>query len=122
MPTSPPPAAVTPTVALHARVRDQVVARLDPGGSEGSLWLGLTDRRGRLALCTDVGVSLGVPDELFVRDLAALVRTFDPPTVVLAVCRAGGRPTRVDRRLGRELAARLAQTGPTTVDLMVVVP
>ncbi|MDQ1704521.1 MAG: hypothetical protein QOF18_887 [Frankiaceae bacterium] len=116
----PPTARATSSATpLKDRVAAELRGRLAPD-SEGSLWLALVDRRGRLALCAPVDEGTHHIDELFLRDLAGLIRTFDVPVVALVVHRASGRPTRTDRQLWHELTRRLATSSPTHLDLLVV--
>jgi hypothetical protein len=95
------------------------------------------DPDGGLALCFGTGAGatlrcLPIPegtacvDELFVRDLAAIIATFGAGPAILAVRRPDGRPTRTDRRLWRRTAAALVAAGPAAaevrVELLIVGP
>jgi hypothetical protein len=112
-----------PSKATADSVPDEVASaigdRLGPA-AEGSLWLAFIARRGGLALCAPVTEGTQHIDELFLRDLAGLIRTFDVPGVVLVVHRASGRATRADRLLWRELRLRLGESRATRLDLLVV--
>jgi len=76
------------------------------------------DARLLLAVTLDEGTES--IDELFLRHLTALVVEVGVAGVVLAVSRAAGRPTRVDRQLWREMSRRLATTATRLVDVIAV--
>lgn len=59
-------------------------------------------------------------DELFLRHLVAMVSDVGVAAVAFAVVRAAGKPSRIDKRLWRELSARLATLPTELLDVVVV--
>jgi DNA repair protein RadC len=78
------------------------------------------DAAGRVALTTVVSEGTDDVDELFLRHLVAMVADVGLAAVVFAVARASGKPSRVDRRLWRELSSRLASLPTELLDVVVV--
>lgn len=88
--------------------------------SDGGLLSIFLNRERRILLTIEIGEGTRHVDELFLRHLVAVVTDIGVADVVLAVTRAAGRPTRVDKLLWRELSARLAGTTTGLLDVMVV--
>jgi DNA repair protein RadC len=122
--------AAVAAVALHPRVMTHSTASYDPicaevrarwsARTDGDLMLVFVDAEGVPLLTLDVDEGTRHLDELFLRHVTTLILDIGLPAVVLAVPRAAGRPTRVDRRLWRELTARLGGATTQLLDLLVV--
>jgi hypothetical protein len=96
---------------------DAIVSSAD--NTEGSLVAVFVDDRDEVVLRVTVSEGTAYVDELFLRHLVMLISDVGVPAVAFVVSRAEGRPTRTDRRLWRELRARVDP--PTRlIDLLVV--
>jgi len=92
----------------------------DRGWSDGALRAIFLDRSRAVLLTIGFDEGTDDVDELFLRHLVATVTDLALAAVVFAVLRADGRPTRVDRRLSRELRHRLADGSTHLLDVIVV--
>jgi hypothetical protein len=102
---------------------DQLVAHMRADllvAPEGAVWLCHLNAAGVPCLRTPVPELAEATDELYLRDLEARVLGLGLPGVALVIRRADGRPRPVDRRLVRELSARLSAVGSPLVGAVVV--
>jgi DNA repair protein RadC len=88
--------------------------------SDGALRAVLLDHRCAVLLSIAFEEGTGHVDELYLRHLVAVVSEVSVAAVVFAVLRRAGRPTRVDKLLWRELAARLDAEPTRLLDLLVI--
>jgi hypothetical protein len=102
---------------LMAELADDLRAHPAP---DGTVWLCHLDASGLPCLRSRIPEPAEATDELYLRDLEARVASICLPAVVLAIRRADGRPRPIDRRLARELAARLSAAGLAMSDAVVV--
>ena len=97
------------------------LARRAASAADGTVWLAHVAGGDRVCLVGKVDEPITpAVDELYLRHLVDLICRFGLPGVVVAVTRRDGRVQRVDRRLGQELATRLAST-PTHLRAVFVV-
>jgi hypothetical protein len=119
-PPGPPPrhlaAVPDDRVDRRARVVDRLRTRIQAGEVEpfdGMVWLAHLDRDGRPRLFSRVSDPVTDLDELYLLDLLSTLEAIGLPAVTVAIWRASGQPVAVDRRLARDLTARLGTDGPT---------
>lgn len=96
------------------------VARHRGDDTDGSLLAVFLDRFGTVALTVGFDEGTRYVDELFLQHIVAIVADLRVAAVVFAVIRAAGRPTRIDRRLWRELVTRLGGASTDLRDVIVV--
>ena len=103
---------------LASRIADALRrgSDLDP---DGGLALCFCTDAGAMLRCLPIPEGTAYVDELFVRDLASIIRSFGAGCATLAVRRPDGRPTRTDRRLWRRTAAALVAAGSGPADALV---
>ena len=90
------------------------------GQPEGSLIAEFVGDDGQVVLQIEISEGTAYVDELFLRHLVMVIHDIGVPGVRFGVSRVAGRPTRVDRRLWREITQRLDGGDTTLVDLLVV--
>jgi DNA repair protein RadC len=90
------------------------------GSPDGALLAVFLSAESQILLTVAVGEGTHHVDELFLRHLVAVVVDIGVAEVVLAVARASGRPTRIDKLLWRELFDRLDGAPTTLLDVVVV--
>jgi len=101
---------------LRERIRTAEVAPYD-----GMVWLAHLDAAGAPRLFSRVADPVADLDELYVLDLLSTLASIGLPGVTVAIWRDAGEATAVDRRLARDLADRLGESGDTALDAVVVV-
>jgi DNA repair protein RadC len=98
---------------------DPVIRRISER-PEGSLTAIFAGADGRVVLQVDVSEGTAYVDELFLRHVVMMISDIGVAGVRLAIARASGRPTRVDRLLWREMTTRLRGSDTTLLDVVVV--
>lgn len=89
-------------------------------GPDGSLTVVFVDDAERVILRVDIGEGTSHIDELFLRHLVMLTADVGVPGAAFVVRRHDVRPKRSDRRLWRELSARMAESSTRLIDLVLV--
>ena len=99
----------------------EVLSERAARSADGSVWLAHLDADGNVVLVGMVQERIEPAlDELFLRHVVDQIGRLALPGVAVAVTRKDGKVQRVDRRLRRELNARLAETTTALVALLVV--
>jgi hypothetical protein len=88
--------------------------------ADGGLLAVFLDRHDTVALTIGFDEGTRHVDELFLQHVVGVVADVRVAAVVFAIVRANGQPTRIDRRLWRELGTRLDGSTTDLRDVIVV--